>query len=724
MKRKKLFIFLCVAILLLQTTGCNNSKTNSVAMGRYLEEQISFPGANLNNILITGLQRNVDNKIELYEISKSSKRYTRRDDGTWKEEPLDWLNKLVESRNSISDALIVHGLDGNDYAMLAGTDGEGEEDSKARLYRHKATGSVEEIQIKEFENYEVNGNWKDYSIPKEMYVFEDGSILLGYMAAAILYNGDGEILIDYNTESGCNLAASNDKVYILNLDRSQVLVYDKSSGEQLNSIEVVNNGYTSANRSLIHLFTGREGELYLQNKEGIHKLSEGGSLWEIIVDGKLNSIASPSINWEMACQADDGSFYLVSLDNAYSLYHYSYHPEVSTEPSIELSVYSLQEYKTIREAALLFQNTHADVKVNYYAAITNDDSEDEAELIQAFNTEILAKKAADVIILDGLDIDSYMEKGVLDNISDVIDPMIASKELYEKIAQTYRRNGAILAVPISMEVPVILGSASAVRSSASLEKLTNYVKEQSKRSVFGDIDRSYLIQLLYDRYLSEQIAGHKISREELTSFFEMAGSITEKTVSFSKYGEADCAGELGVLRDVSELNISNLYNSVDFGLIMQIASEVNAACQVFQHQYEPGITVGVNSSGKQKELAKEFIKLLLTDKIQNNWFYEGIPVRRDCVSRNLRSSDDSSNVIMYYGYSYQKEFVMYQVDAPSEKDIKSYEAMLEQLETPVFSDKHMKDKAVELTEQYLEGSLTAAAATEAFLNFMSLYYEE
>jgi predicted metal-binding protein len=36
----------------------------------------------------------------------------------------------------------------------------------------------------------------------------------------------------------------------------------------------------------------------------------------------------------------------------------------------------------------------------------------------------------------------------------------------------------------------------------------------------------------------------------------------------------------------------------------------------------------------------------------------------------------------------------------------------------------MREKVLELTEQYLEGKLTADTAADALLNFITLYYEE
>jgi hypothetical protein len=82
----------------------------------------------------------------------------------------------------------------------------------------------------------------------------------------------------------------------------------------------------------------------------------------------------------------------------------------------------------------------------------------------------------------------------------------------------------------------------------------------------------------------------KLDLDVLTRFFEEVGIITEKTVSNSDYGLADCSGELGVLKEVSEVCINNYGEASDISLALQIASEINGTWSNFNHQYEPGIT--------------------------------------------------------------------------------------------------------------------------------------
>lgn len=722
MRRKVKIIVLIIIAMAMLACGCGAAGKDDIAMGRYMEEQIALPQVKSYGTTVTGLGIGRDNKLELYEVSESSSRYTRNEDGSWNKEPVEWLNGLHE-KDIVSEALLVHGPDNTEYAMIAGRQEDG--DSKASLYRREAEGTVSRVDIDTFSEYDINGNWRDYYIPKNMYVLEDGGILIGYMNGAVLYDSEGRIRMDYGVESGCNLTVSGTRVYILNMDMNQVLVYDIESGVLLNSINVTNRGYDRAGRSLIRLFTGQEGEIYLQNREGIHRLSEGGSLWETVVDGTLTSMASPNIDWYMAYQDAGGSFFFIGWREGYHMYQYTYHPEMPAIPSVELTIYSLHKSKTITEAALKFQSMYADVRVSYHAVMMEETSGLEADYIQALNTELLAKKASDIIVLDGLDIDSYIEKGALEDITDILEPLTASQSVYEKVIRAYEREGRILAVPISMNIPVVMGTNAAVASSDTLEKLTQYVTAQTSRSVFGDIDGRDLIQLLYERYSAELYDEEgRLDPEALTGFFERVGLIYERTVRFKDYGLADCTGEPGVLNGVAEINLDSYWNSTDIAACMQIASETGGTWSVFGQQFEPGITVGVNALGARKELAKEFVKLLFTEEIQDNWYYEGLPVRRDCVINNMLAYEEDSDRIMTYGFSFHGEFSMYEVMAPNPESLVNFQEMLEELTLPVILDKEIKNKVVAVTGKLMEGSISMQEAAEAVTNFIKLYHQE
>mgnify|MGYP002243277550 CR=1 FL=1 len=55
-----------------------------------------------------------------------------------------------------------------------------------------------------------------------------------------------------------------------------------------------------------------------------------------------------------------------------------------------------------------------------------------SDTIRALNTELLGGNGADLLVLDGLPAESYIEKGILEDMKDFLSPMIASGELQSR----------------------------------------------------------------------------------------------------------------------------------------------------------------------------------------------------------------------------------------------------------------------------------------------------
>ena len=65
----------------------------------------------------------------------------------------------------------------------------------------------------------------------------------------------------------------------------------------------------------------------------------------------------------------------------------------------------------MRQAASMFQLAHPDVRVELIDGQTEAGSTTVSDTIRALNTELLSGNGADVLVLDGLPADAYIEKG-------------------------------------------------------------------------------------------------------------------------------------------------------------------------------------------------------------------------------------------------------------------------------------------------------------------------
>ena len=112
-------------------------------------------------------------------------------------------------------------------------------------------------------------------------------------------------------------------------------------------------------------------------------------------------------------------------------YEEKYDAEALAVPENILRVFGLSENTTVQDAILSFQKSHPDVKVEFETSekedgITMDD-------IRTLNTELLGGNGADVLLLDGLPAETYIEKGLLSDLTGVTDELLSQETYLESI---------------------------------------------------------------------------------------------------------------------------------------------------------------------------------------------------------------------------------------------------------------------------------------------------
>ena len=157
---------------------------------------------------------------------------------------------------------------------------------------------------------------------------------------------------------------------------------------------------------------------------------------EQIIDGSLNSLSSPDTGTVAWGQDSDGNFYVgCNAGEDIRIYSYVYSKDTPTTPDTELTVYSLKDSNFIKQAAVLFQKKYPDIYVNIEAGMSGDDSVTDTDALKVLNTEIMAGTGPDVLLLDGISEDTYIERGMLENLSGVLkdeDILPNIKDAYTK----------------------------------------------------------------------------------------------------------------------------------------------------------------------------------------------------------------------------------------------------------------------------------------------------
>ena len=91
--------------------------------------------------------------------------------------------------------------------------------------------------------------------------------------------------------------------------------------------------------------------------------------------------------------------------------------------------------------------------------MSEEDAVTSTDALKNLNTEIMAGNGPDVLILDGIPTDTYTEKGMLADISGILDKTEEADGLLQNIRNAYvEEDGSQYVMPVRFAIPMIQGN--------------------------------------------------------------------------------------------------------------------------------------------------------------------------------------------------------------------------------------------------------------------------
>ncbi len=706
-----------ILVIVLITTaflGCSKKAdtqvNHDVPMGRYVEEDIEMPEAVKNREEIAyQILRNPKGGIEIYCVAltegNSVVQYTLKSDHTWEKSNPEWINQGDADIN-----YAVYGEDGSRYAF----GGEYLENKvKVSVVKSIEDNITEEIALEDFAepvDYMYN--------PTGMEVFSENRIMLSFYDHFNIYQ-DGRLTHEFSSGSYKNaLSKDRGQMLITNPKLDGVMIIDTVTGDILSEVPYPNDMSSCA-------FTSDgEGNWYIASSIGISRLVNGGNTWETIVDGALTSMGMPSYSIDAILPGEKEDFYVMYQygEGQRDIKYYRYDKDVPATPSQTLTVISLKDNATIRQAINEYRKANQDVKVDYRVMMNGEDGIPVEDNVKLINTELMAGKGADIILFDGMSVDSYIEKGVLADISNIIKPLIEKGELQDNVIDLYQKDGAIYASSLKFQVPFVFGKQEAVNSTKSMQTLADYAENMAAHSLFGEQVYSYtdlstkLYQLYSDRFLG---ADKKFNREELINFLEQLKIISLQTEVTEEVREADIRTStilpaMLIYEKYAELGLINVASSIDTYAAISAVLKTEGTFSSIRDQYIPSGIIGINNASVNKEIAGDFIKVLYSYEVQNNELSDGLPV-------NAKALD-------FFGMEPNDYYISgpegFEATQPSEEIRKQIIALVKSLKTPIREDEVLKNKVLNELLSFLKGEAKAEEIADKIINHVGIYLSE
>ncbi|MFR9153389.1 MAG: hypothetical protein ACLVLD_28575 [Hungatella sp.] len=514
------------------------------------------------------------------------------------------------------------------------------------------------------------------------------------------------------------------------------LAYDMETGKELETIPY-QTGDSDAEGSLA---AGEGDDIYLCNAAGIHHMALGGTMWETIVDGSLNSLSLPGIRISKMCVGKNNDFFVwYEKDENPVLAHYVYDPDTISVPTSTLTVYGLDlsEKYLIRQGAIRFQMENPDIRVEVIDGRTQMEGMMDADIIRSLNEELLTGTGADVLVLDGLPGKSYIEKGILEDMSELLAPFIESGEIYRNLTGHFRRSdGSVYEVPVRVLFPVVYGEAGATASLSSLQAYLEYQESPGAGSISGKTVYENILRrlaFLYDQELWDD--DGKLKEEELTELLEAAMRTGENSGARVLYPEDEDNGagkrynlvaengfttpdHLGIMAGDNQASLELPREMAEMSLSFAVMREKGYPLQSVNHTFYPEERVAINRNSRQKETAERFVTFLLSEQIQGEDVEDGFPVTRAGVERWKQRQ-----IVMSYGTGNWDGLMIYG-DYPTESERKLLLDMIPDLNNPVVPDPTVLSIMAEESEGYFSGTQDLPAAVKAIISKVTLYRAE
>lgn len=494
-----------------------------------------------------------------------------------------------------------------------------------------------------------------------------------------------------------------------------------------------------------------QGYLLFTTHEGLYSYVPDGSVTEELVSGTGTSLADPVFFPTALTGGADDSFYVLGRQNGQpALYHYVYDPNVPTEPSTHLTVYSLYPQDTLMQLISQYQKAHPETAVTLEVGLTGEDGVTESDAIRTLNTRILAGDGPDLICLDGFNLNTYEEKGLLADLTQILDQ---GEKTLEQVTKCYADEGKVYMVPTAFAIPVVYGPGEIVSQIQDLDSLVTaagLAKEAKPEanSVLNAWIPEMFADMFYDSCSAAWLRENgTLDGEALTQYYTAMQNIYALDGAYQEKMREMLESEGRSMEDMGyipgeytglggSVTIFSANSCLDAGTLESMDSWSYALAEVeglegyqvlplhaqASNVFLPRRVMGILTSSTQQEAAAQFLSFLLSEEAQSSAQGFGFPVNQAAFDRQItenRTSDSSATMSDEEG-----NIVTFNFRYPDAELRQQFKTWVDQLTTPASTDRIIRSMVIEQAAACLNGELTPQQASDAALQALNLYLTE
>lgn len=756
----------------MQVTENGNNSSDSASntgLGRYVEKTVLeiSPWSNVP-VRIQSLE---DGSLAMFSISDGM--YISKDQGdTWELKNVDWLAEYAAENYTDAYVMSKNGDVILGYTPLHG-EGSVEEaiDDNWSVYcmmiAPDGTQNVFDVDLTNDERYVRDFCMDDTSGKLYAFTFSDTIYELNMeeqsKQAVVNIPGSHVYIACKNNLLMC---ATTDKVYFYDLLEKSFIEDDVLQDFIKENYSNIDNSNAGSYNVLVFLGedNGDDRVVYIAGKKGLHRHVVGGSAVEQVIDGSLSSLGDPSHAIEDAVLLNDQEFLVKYSDG--KLVKFTYDATVSAVPNDRIKVYSLTENDTIRQAISTYQTANPQMYVQYEIGIESNGVTKE-DALKKLNTSLLDGTGPDVLILDEILLDSYIDKGILMDISEVAEGLDATDGLFTNLITPFYYGENLYVVPTEFKLPAIAGHESALGNISDYKDIADLFErlreeypekdllgkcsetgimksfieicepswKKGNSSKDGGIDEALLKEFLEQskRIYTAQMSG--LSNENISSYQErneyyvgVYGTTYENSRYFNKMNE------FAYFLEETPILCGDIDSASDYNTLHSLSRKEGFEDSVWQpldgqssNVYVPMTMVGINAATKNREQAIAFLQTILGQEVQKQVFY-GYPINKKAFE-NFFTVDESliadDGGYSYVGGSTENGLeVQWTVYAPNEEQMQMLKDWVAKVDTPYLCDSVLEEAVYSEGAKYLRGEIDLDTAVKKIMDSVMIYLSE
>ena len=578
----------------------------------------------------------------------------------------------------------------------------------------------------------INEQWGIYENIKDITALDNGTLVaISVLSVDRVKGEDGSIIeseqLMVNYEEG--MITDGENAYLIAYNSSgSIKGVEKWIGGSHSNVTELPFGQSASYGVLLCVMP--DGTLLSADGGGIFRCDAGAEDWVKLISGMETSFSLPGCWCTDLAALQDGRIYALFHEegNVTKLLTYEYDPEAMPVVRTVLKMYAVEENTLLQNAAGLYHKEHPEVLIDLQFSYTQEDKYSGEQLdynavFQQVNTMLMGSDAPDILVLDHLNKDSFMEKGLLADIQDIVVPMEESGELLSNIVGAYRQeDGKQYIVPLQFGFPFATGRDISKQDMASIQSLGSFLSKQQE-SYMGPRTVSEVVDLFYPYFCGPIVENKELNREELAEYLKALKQIADNCGIIEKRRSNERGYGMWDLAYRAKFAIRDSEGFRGSMFIVAIAEYIKGDFAAFENTFIPYAEVGISAKSEYQDVAKDFLAFCLSEKVQGRDYYTGYPV--NAKSMEILGAADNSDLAAATSIEIADGVEeMFVIDPVSPEMAQKLIAVCKGLDRPYKEDSKIREVLIETLPPYFQGTQSLEETLDKIEGGLKMYLAE